>query len=612
MRKLFLLFVYLWMCLLPAQAALDLNGVSITASIDKAAITLEDELMLTVTIDGAAGDIAPQLPSMPAFNVYQRSFVQQTNNFHIITTFQYVLLPRFPGKTTIGPITLEYGRKTYKTDPISVTVYRSAQQPAQANTQAQGMVDTSIPSSLRETQTQKFAQAPADMPTLEKNLYNRAARLGNKEYFMVAAVSNAAPYIHQTVTLAVRFYYARPFMGTAPYTAPAINNLFMEEIGRSEGRQIIDGKTYIYTEIRYAVSAVTKGPANIGPASIKYVPETRVNLSMFDKMFASMGQEPQTVQSNSISLQAKEVPSLNRPKSFYGAVGRGYTVSAAIDRDEVEAGDAINLTVKINGNGNLKPTSDLKLPAMAGFKTYDVVATSGVVPSNGELKSYKIFKTVLVPSASGKYTIPALPWSFFDPMLREYRTIYTEPINVTVTPSTQADAGFDFSSQQDLGNGFRQLGKDILYLKSTLSTNKDSFLAKIGGMNWLAYLALAFLILCGIFALTDKKTWAQKHALAKAKAQLKNAYHEDVISDALSTYLQVRYHVHTASLPLRDIVSELKQHGCPAILVSRFEMLWQKLNAARFAPVDIQGEGTHELAAQALELINDMEKGGQK
>ena len=605
MWKLFLLSFCFWIFPFPAQAALDLNGVSITASVNKTSITLEDELSLTVTIEGAAGEIAPQLPSMPAFNVYQRSFVQQTNNFHITTTYQYVLLPRFPGKTTIGPITLNYGNKTYKTDPISVTVYRSPRQPAQTKTR-------NTTSTATQKKAKQYAQAPADMPALEKDLYNRAARLGHKDYFMVAAVSDKTPYANQTITLAVRFYYARPFMGTAPYTAPAINNLFMEEIGRSEGRQIIDGKTYIYTEIRYSLSGVTATEASIGPASIKYVPETRLNLSMFDKMFATMGQEPQTVQSNSISLQIRPVPTFAQPKSFYGAVGSGYTVSATVDREEVEAGDAINLTVKVNGPGNLKPTSDLKLPTIAGFKTYDVVSTSGMVPTNGELRSYKIFKTVLVPAASGTYSIPSLPWSFFDPDTHDYRTIYTEPISVKVTPSTQADAGFDFSNQQDLGNGFRQLGRDILYLKSNLNTDTDSFLSKIGKMNWLIYIALIALGLCGLFAFADKKTLAQKHALAKAKAQLKNAYHEEVISDTLSTYLQVRYQVNTGSLPLREISAALKQKSCPSALIERFEVLWQKLDAARFAPVDMQGEGTHELAAQALELIKDMDKESKK
>ena len=47
----------------------------------------------------------------------------------------------------------------------------------------------------------------------------------------------------------------------------------------------------------------------------------------------------------------------------------------------MEAGEAVNLTVNVNGPGNLKPTSDLKLPSLPGFKVYDVASSAGTVPN---------------------------------------------------------------------------------------------------------------------------------------------------------------------------------------------------------------------------------------
>ena len=126
------------------------------------------------------------------------------------------------------------------------------------------------------------------------------------------------------------------------------------------------------------------------------------------------------------------------------------------------------------------------------------------------------------------------------------------------------------------------------------------------------YVAASLILgLSGVFALMDKQTLAGRRSLAKTRQLLKNASTEEQISEALTAYIQVRYGVHTASLPLRDISSALEKHGCPAELVKRFEALWQRLNAARFAPVDMQGEGTAELARQATELIKAMDKGGR-
>ncbi len=600
-----ILLILCLLCPLALHAALDLNGITMTASVNKTSLTMEDELVLTVTIDGATANVSPQLPSLPAFNVYARSSSKQIVNFHATTTFEYVMLPRFPGKTTIGPVTLSYGNKIYKTDPIDITIYRTGSAPKQ----------TAAASKKSAAPAQKAAapvqQAPANMPPLERDLYNLAARNGDKDFFMVAAVDNKRPYVNQTATLGVRFYYTRPFLDNAPYTPPTISNLFMEEISTSEGRQNIGGKVYLYMEKRYAISGVTPGKAEAGAASVRYIPATNLGLSVFDRMFAAVGQEAQTVSSNVVPLTIRDVPAAGQPKSFYGAVGKGYTISASVDRTKVEAGEAVNLTVNVNGPGNLKPTSDLKIANIAGFKIYDVVSNSGTVPSNGALKSYKIFKTVLVPMASGTYTIPALSWSYYDPQAAEYRTIRTKPISVEVSPSSKADTGFDFGAHSDLGGGFRQLGQDIRYLKSDVSPEQTSFLAALARWDLVSYLFIILLGLCAVFALLDKKTLAGKRALSKARAQLKNAQSEEAVAEALSVYLAIRYGVHTASLPLRNISAALKKRGCPEPLVKRFETLWQRLDAARFAPVDLQGEGTAELSRQAAELMKDMDKGGR-
>lgn len=603
--------LFIFLCLLAplgAQAAFDPNGISMTASVNKTSITTQDELTLTVTVDGAAGDLMPQLPSLPAFNVYARSASKQIINFHAVSTFEYVMLPRFAGKAVIGPVTLRYGNKTYQTDPITVTVYRANQAPA-AKTKTQGNIDTGVRQQPRPAA--QPAQAPASMPPLERDLYNRAAREGAKPYFMVAAVSDAAPYVNQTVTLGVRFYYSRGFVDNAPYTAPTLSNLFLEEISTSEGHQTIGNKVYSYMEKRYAVSGVTAGKAVIGPATVKYIPSGRLDLSMFDRMFAAMSQEAEVAQSNTVALTIRPVPAQGQPKSFYGAVGSGYTISASVDRDEVEAGEAVNLTVKVNGPGNLKPTADLKLPSLPGFKVYDVASTSGAVPANGALKSYRIFKTVIVPVSSGTYTVPALAWSYYDPKAKEYKTIRTEPLTVKATPSSKTDAGFDFGAHTDLGGGFRRLSQDIRYLKSGIAEAELTFFAKLSKLSFVSYLAVTLLFFAGLFALMDKQTLAGKRSLAKARSSLKKAWSEEAVADALSTYLQVRYGVRTASLPLRDISAALKKRGCPDTLIKQFETLWQRLDAARFAPVDIQGEGAGELARQASALMKAMDKGGR-
>ncbi len=582
-------------------------GISVTASVNKTTLTLEDELVLTVTVDGAAGNVNPQLPSIPAFNVYARSTSKQIHNFHAISTFEYIMMPRFPGETVIGPVSVRYGNKTYQTEPITVTVYRTT--PAQNSRTAAA---SSAKTAAIPTTAAVSSQAPETMPLLERTLYNQAARQGEQDYFMVSAVNNKTPYANQTFTLAVRFYYDKPFSDSAPYTAPTISNLFLEETGRTEGSQLIAGRRYQYIEIRYAAIGVTAGKAEIGPAQITYIPFNQRNASLFDRMFASLSAEPQTVQSPAISLTVLPVPAEGQPASFYGAVGQGYGITASVDRNQVEAGDAVNLSVKVTGPGNLKSTSDLKIPNLPGLKTYEVASSAAASANNGALRSYKIFKTVLVPLSSGNYTVPAFAWSYYDPAAKQYRTIYTEPISLSVTPSSKADSGFDFTAHSDSGTGFQTLGQDIHYVKSAVYDDEWHFFATLASLSVGNYIALLLLIFSLSFVLLDKTTLAEKRALAQAKTQLKHAENEQAVADALSTYLQTKYGLHTASLPLRNLQAALTCKGCPSVLAEQFALLWQQLEAARFAPGAQQNQNTGSLASKAIDLLNRMDKGGSK
>ena len=101
--------------------------VKLTATTDKTDLALDDELTLTVQVSGANGNIVmPQLPSLPAFNVYSREVSQSTINGKTTSIFKYTMLPRFVGKATIGAITFNYQGKTYQTQPMEIRIYRTA------------------------------------------------------------------------------------------------------------------------------------------------------------------------------------------------------------------------------------------------------------------------------------------------------------------------------------------------------------------------------------------------------------------------------------------------------------------------------------------------------
>ncbi len=590
MKKFFLLFNLLLLSSLGAWAQVHLNAYT-----DKTDLALDDELTLTVQVSGVSGNmVMPQLPSLPAFNVYSRQAAQSTINGKTTLSFKYLMMPRFVGNTTIGPVTFNYGGKTYQTKSIPIRIYKTV---------------ASVPAAPAR-QTQKSTPAAPEgeldqLPPLERELGTRAYAHVGEPYFMVAAVSNKTPYLNEPFTLAVRFYYSQPFYD-APYQNPTVSNLLLEELPASQGQQTLQNTIYRYEEKRYRLTPVSAGKAHIGPAQVTYHAGS-LNGSLFDRFFGGSAVSPaQTASSKAMNITVKNIPAAGKPNSFYGAVGSGYTLSAQLDRAQTQAGDAVTLSATVQGPGNLKTSGDLTFPQITGLTAYAAAPQAGYLPGS-TAKSYKTFKTVLVPTASGTYTIAPVAWSYFDPQTHTYKTLYTRPLTLEVSPAAKAAVQLDFGKTDGPSAGVESLGQDIHYVLSAPAPGANA-LEKLGTWQWAHALALMWIAGCLFMASIGKKTAAKKHAYLHAKNQLKKATTYEDISDALATYLLGRFHISTARLPLKDILHALAKARVSGVLCQQFASLWQALESARFAPAAHTPQELAGFTQRAIDLLKKLEQ----
>ncbi len=567
--------------------------VQLTATTDKTDLALDDELTLTVQVSGVSGNmVMPQLPSLPAFNVYSREAAQSTINGKTTLQFKYIMLPRFVGNATIGAITFKYQGKTYQTAPIAVRIYRTTP----VNTGKSSAVTTTNTATTQDTSL-------SQLPPLEKELATRAYAHHGQPYFMVAAVSNKKPYVNESFTLGVRFYYSQAFYD-APYQNPEVSNLFMEETTSAQGQQTINGTFYRYEEKRYQLSGVGAGTASIGPASVSYRPGSSP-LSVLDRFFGGAAlSEEQTVSSTPIKLQIRPLPTAGKPNSFYGAVGTGYTFTTKLKPTQTEAGEAVTLSATVQGPGNLKTTTDLSFPTIDGIASYPAAPVVNYFP-NTTTRSYKVFKTELVPASSGTYTIPALHWSYFDPQANAYKTLASTPLQLAVVPSSHTTSQLDFSSTET-ANGVQTIGKDIRYVISAYAP-EPSWLSKLPSWKWAHILAFVWLAICIFMASIGKKSVAKKHAYMEAKNALKKATTYEQIAEVLSSYLLKKWNISTASLPLRDIVTALQTKGVSQPVCTQFADLWKALESARFAPMAADSTLV-QFAQRTLKLLKEWEE----
>lgn len=103
------------------------QDISISATVNPQQAAVGENLQLVVTVEGKVnlnGD--PQLPDLPDFQVYNGG---RSSNFSFVNgqiysslSFTYVLVPKHSGIFTINPITIVYGKQTYSTQPLTVTI----------------------------------------------------------------------------------------------------------------------------------------------------------------------------------------------------------------------------------------------------------------------------------------------------------------------------------------------------------------------------------------------------------------------------------------------------------------------------------------------------------
>jgi len=151
------------------------------------------------------------------------------------------------------------------------------------------------------------------------------------------------------------------------------------------------------------------------------------------------------------------------------------------------------------------------------------------------------------------------------------------------------------------------LRQDVHYLKTTQAP-PPLWLARLAKWKAGNIVALVFLGICTLFALFGKKSLNQKKAFLAAKSRLKKASIHTEIADTVSDYLQQKFQINTGSLPLKEVVATLNKKGVRKATTESFLLLWQRLDAARFAPAELNTQSTMDLSVQALDILNLIEE----
>lgn len=576
--------------------------VEVRADVNTTTVTLEEEIKLTVYVSAPSTKIeTPQMPSLPNFNIYSAGQSRQINMINgkvsALMQYNYILTPRFAGKTTIGSFTVKIDGQTYSTEPIEVEISR--QTPSAPRTQAEAVTQSQAKNQVRDSNAQ-----------LEANGYNPNAKLPN--FFMTAQTNTKKAYINEQITLKIRFYQSQNTLGQPLYDKPQLKGLFAEDIATRQGQEHFGNKTYYYTEIESALFGLVSGVAEIGSASVTYTSSEGI-FDAFDMFFrGANGGQSNKVESDILFVDILPLPAEDKPASFYGGVGTNFSISSALDMEQVSAGEPITLTVTVKGTGNLAAIKEISLPDLGpSFRVYETSSNLTNKIAYGKINGIKEYKTVIVPRASGVYKIPKIEFSYFDTNSKTYKTINTESLTIKVLPPTAEDSKtLSFSSQEGVTNQIHHLNKDISYLKNLPQSFFNKIVLSFTNFGNNNFYAFGLMLIALFFALIRRGnislTGGFKYYL-KAKKSIKKASKLDDLPEILQTYLEAKMKTQIGLRNIEEIAKDLKLDSLTA---KKLIDLWNHLAMLKYAPSasnnisDILKEEKHKMSS----LLTILEK----
>lgn len=315
-----------------------------------------------------------------------------------------------------------------------------------------------------------------------------------------------------------------------------------------------------------------------------------------------------------VKIQVDPLPT--RPAGFSGGVGK-FNITASADKTEVKAGNPITIRVVVSGNGNLKLIKQPVLQLPKDFDKYDPKVTDKTKITQNGLEGSMIYDYLIVPRNQGKYTLPALEFTYYDTSTNAYKTLKTNPIAINVLKGDGKSTVADFASDKD---------NDIHALKTG-----DSSMSKVGeylfgSFEYLAWVLLPlaiFIILVIIFRkraidnanvvmMRGKK--ANKVATKRLKTAAKlmqqgkqNEFYDEVLR-ALWGYVGDKLNIPVAELSRENIAEKLSSRNVDEETVNTFIEAIDECEYARYAPGDPKGKMdiVYEKAAKAITDIDNM------
>ena len=376
------------------------SQVKFEAEVSKTKLGVNENLRVDFKMNKDGDNFNP--PSFNGFRVVggpnqsvSNSWINGVRTFS--KTYSYFLTPETKGNYTIGQASIEIDGDIYKTLPVKVQVTEAVESSLSPGSPS-SVVDDDIELSIEISKSNPYLNEPISVEF--KLLFNPKINVTN-----LGEIDN-----------------------------PEFKNFWSQniKIPRLEIKSTsYKGQRYNYVTWKKALLFPQKaGDLELLPLTLDVTIDVPTNRRDFfgNTIYT---QTSKKVASRKSIIKVKNFPENGKPESFNGAVGN-FDISLNSSKSQLKATESFQLEFKVNGNGNLKLFSLPEIIVPSSLEKYapefkEKINTS-LSGMNGEISNVY----TIVPQYQGKYPIPPVEFSFFNPKTEQYVTLYSNESIVDV------------------------------------------------------------------------------------------------------------------------------------------------------------------------------------
>ena len=543
--------------------------VTFEAKVSKRRLGLNERLRVDFEMNENGDNFNP--PSFSNFQVVSgpqqavsRSWVNGVQSFS--KTYTYFLTPKIKGKVTIGQAVVTIGGEIYKTTPVEIEVTNSVKKPNDPNN-VDNVVDGNI--------------------------------------HLVAEVSKSTPYLNEGITVIYKLYFRNPISvsDVSELESPSYGDFWSHliKIGRAEinMRGSYMGEPYNEVIWRKAVLYPQKtGKLVLEPLTLNLslnIPSNRRDL--FGRRI--MTQTQKTITTGEKVIAVKDLPQNNKPENFSGAVGQ-FDFDVILNKDLLKASESFQAKIKVKGKGNLKLFNLPNINVPNTLAVYEPEHDEKVKITISGMQGTIEDNYTIVPQFQGKYPIPSIQFSYFDPKSKSYKILKSQDLIVdvfegpaVVNTNRNLKSIAPKTSIPAVDNAFRYIKLETKFE----SIDKKSFWRS--QLFWtlviipVFILSISFLLKRVFYGrnedVTKKKQRRAEQLTKKYLSSAKKHFDDqaqfyEVLERALHNYLKAKLKIETTELSKSKIKNLLHQNSVDKKTALEYVEVIESCERARYSP----------------------------